>query len=174
MINYLKMILLSVLLMVSLTACKAENPQVNDSKDLESIGQLSDSTQAAVTKAGEWLTDYDQAIKLAKETDKKILVNFTGSDWCIWCKRLMKEVFTEKAFIDYASSNLILLKLDFPKSIPQTKEEKAQNETLAKQFGIQGFPTILILNKYGKEIARTGYQEGGPEKYVDHLKSLIK
>lgn len=174
MINYLKMSLLSILLIASLTACNAENPQINDSRDLESVEQLNDSIQVAVPKAGEWITDYDQAIKLAKETDKNILVNFTGSDWCIWCKRLMKEVFTEKAFIDYASTNLILLKLDFPKAIPQTAEEKMHNETLARQFSIQGFPTIIILDKDGKEIARTGYQEGGPEKYVDHLKSIIK
>jgi protein disulfide-isomerase len=87
---------------------------------------------------------------------------------------LSKEVFNEQIFSDYAKTNLILLKLDFPRSIPQTKDEKAQNEALAQQFRIESFPTIIILNPQGKAIARTAYREGGVAAYVEHLKSLIR
>jgi len=170
----IKIIILLIIMVIGLTACKADNPKQNETENPLSNEEVVDTLQADTYQPGEWITDYKQALKLSQESSKPILVNFTGSDWCIWCKRLSKEVFTQKAFIDYATAELILLKLDFPRSIKQTDEERKQNEALAKQFSIQGFPTVVILNKDGKEIARTGYQEGGAEKYVQHLKALIK
>lgn len=120
-----------------------------------------------------WLVSYDEALKLAKELNRPVLVNFTGSDWCSWCIKLSKEVFTDDVFLKYAKENLVLLKLDFPKRIPQTPEEKAANEKLAQQFKVTGFPTIVLLDAAGTEIARTGYQPGGANTYVAHLKTLL-
>ena len=121
----------------------------------------------------DWKENLEQAVAQAKMENKAVLVNFTGSDWCIWCKRLNSEVFTQKEFEDYAKNNLVLVKLDFPKDIPQTNETKLYNNTLAQKFGIQGFPTILIMNSKGDLVAKTGYQPGGPTKYVDHIKSYL-
>lgn len=120
-----------------------------------------------------WLTDYNKALELAKELKRPVLVNFTGSDWCSWCIKLSKEVFTEDVFLKYAKENLVLLKLDFPKRIQQTPEEKAANEKLAQDYKVSGFPTIVLLNPEGTEVARTGYQPGGANVYVAHLKSLL-
>lgn len=121
----------------------------------------------------DWKENLEQAVAQAKKENKAVLVNFTGSDWCIWCKRLNSEVFTQKEFEDYADKNLVLVKLDFPKDIPQSQETKIYNNTLAQKFGIQGFPTILIMNSKGELVAKTGYQPGGPAKYVDHIKSYL-
>ena len=121
----------------------------------------------------DWKENLEQAVAQAKKENKAVLVNFTGSDWCIWCKRLNSEVFTQKEFEDYAKNNLVLVKLDFPRDIPQTNETKLYNNTLAQKFGIQGFPTILIMNSKGELVAKTGYQPGGPTKYVDHIKSYL-
>ena len=121
----------------------------------------------------DWKENLEQAVAQAKKENKAVLVNFTGSDWCIWCKRLNSEVFTQKEFENYADKNLVLVKLDFPKDIPQSQETKIYNNTLAQKFGIQGFPTILIMNSKGELVAKTGYQPGGPAKYVDHIKSYL-
>ena len=102
-----------------------------------------------------------------------MLVNFTGSDWCIWCKRLSSEVFQQKDFESYAKDNLVLVMLDFPKDIEQTQEIKEYNNKLAQKYGIQGFPTILLIDGQGKLVAQTGYQPGGAAKYVEHLKSYL-
>ena len=67
----------------------------------------------------DWQTNLEKAIAEAKTENKTVLVNFTGSDWCIWCKRLSSEVFQQKDFKNYAEKNLILVKLDFPKNIKQ-------------------------------------------------------
>ncbi|MBP7316554.1 MAG: thioredoxin family protein [Chitinophagaceae bacterium] len=124
-------------------------------------------------KPGEWLTDWDQAIAVAKKQNLPILVDFTGSDWCGWCKKLDKEVFSQDEFINYARKNLVLLKLDFPHNIPQSEEMKAANRKKMNEFNIEGFPTIVLVNAEGKEIARTGYRPGGAESYINHLQDLL-
>ena len=107
------------------------------------------------------------------ENGKTVLVNFTGSDWCGWCIKLKSEVFNHKEFADYAEKHLVLVELDFPQRIEQSQETKDYNKATAQKFGIRGFPTIVLINGSGSEIAKTGYQEGGPLAYVEHLKGFI-
>ncbi len=170
MINYIKIVVLVAFLITGLSACKAE------SQNAEDIGYSvnSPSDTGGASEPGTWGTDYTKALAAVKGTNKHVLINFTGSDWCIWCKRLSKEVFTQQPFIDYAKENLVLLTMDFPQKIKQTEEMKKQNDALAKQYNIEGFPTLVILDKNGKEINRASYQEGGAEKYVEYLKGLMK
>lgn len=123
---------------------------------------------------GEWLTDYDKAAQLAKELDRPMLLDFTGSDWCGWCIKLDNEVFEKETFKEYAKQNLILVKLDYPRSKPQSDEIKKQNQELLQKYGVRGFPTILLTDASGDVIGKTGYQAGGPEKYVAHLKEMVK
>ena len=121
-----------------------------------------------------WLTNLKKSQEIAKEKELPIFVDFTGSDWCGWCFKLRDEIFSQEEFIQYAKENIVLLKLDFPRKIKQSKETKAYNENLARKYGIRGFPTILLLNSVGKVIAQTGYQYGGAAKYIDHLQELLK
>jgi protein disulfide-isomerase len=169
MINNIKILLILTILIFGLTACRAEN-QI----DTKQTGQPADTLKSVAPLTVEWLTNYEQAMKLAEESGKTVLMDFTGSDWCIWCKKLMKEVFTQDDFITYAKENLVLLKIDFPKEIKLPPAETKQNQELFDKFGINSFPTIVLLNSNGIELARTGYQDGGAEKYVEHLKSLLK
>ena len=120
-----------------------------------------------------WETNLQTALNIAKKENRAVLVNFTGSDWCKWCIKLSDEVFTQSEFEDYAKNNLVLVRLDFPRSIQQSNQTKMYNQTLAQQYGVQGFPTILIFNSTGKLVAKTGYQYGGAEKYVEHIQSFL-
>ncbi len=122
----------------------------------------------------EWMTDFDAAKAKAKAEKKVLFVDFTGSDWCGWCIRLDKEVFAHKEFHDYAAENLVLVKLDFPRKLKLSPELEKQNKSLAKKYDVQGYPTVKLLKPSGSEIAETGYKEGGPAKYVEHLKKLLK
>ena len=128
---------------------------------------------ASTTGNLNWTSNLEKAIEQAKKENKAVLVNFTGSDWCIWCKRLSAEVFQQKEFETYAKDNLVLVMLDFPKNIEQTQETKSYNNMLAQKYGIQGFPTILIFNNQGKMVAQTGYQPGGASNYVKHIQSYL-
>jgi protein disulfide-isomerase len=120
-----------------------------------------------------WRTNLEEAVTQAKKENKAVLVNFTGSDWCKWCIKLNNEVFTQDEFENYAEKNLVLVRLDFPRSIPQSPETKLYNNSLAQRYGIQGFPTILVFNNQGQLVAKTGYQPGGASNYVNHIQSFL-
>ena len=120
-----------------------------------------------------WEENLETALQKAKTENKAVLVNFTGSDWCVWCQKLSAEVFSKSEFEDYAEENLILVKIDFPQSIEQSAETKSYNTQLAQKFGIRGYPTILLFNSQGKMVLQTGYQPGGPVSYVEHLKNSL-
>ena len=127
----------------------------------------------SLSAADAWLTDLDEGIKVAKAEKKAILVDFTGSDWCGWCIRLKKEVFDQKEFAA-ASKDFVLVELDYPQKKQQSAEVKAKNKALSEKFGIEGFPTIMLLDANGEPFAQTGYQAGGPVKYLAHLAELMK
>ena len=53
---------------------------------------------------------------------------------------------------------------------PQTKKVKDQNKDLAKKFGVQGYPTIVVLDPDGKEVARWG---GYSQTFLADLKTKV-
>jgi protein disulfide-isomerase len=121
-----------------------------------------------------WITNLEEGIAKAKAENKTVLVNFTGSDWCGWCIKLKGEVFSKKEFADYAGSSLVLVELDFPQRKAQSEEVKTYNRKVLEKYGVQGFPTIILINGDGKQLGKTGYQQGGPLAYIEHLKGFIK
>ena len=118
-----------------------------------------------------WTTDLLGAIAESEKTGKDILLNYTGSDWCVWCHRLRDEVFDTGAFKTYAEENLILVFLDFPNGIDQSEELVKQNQIMASLFGVQGFPTIWLMDSEQVPVLQTGYQEGGPEAFIRTLEN---
>lgn len=131
---------------------------------------------AHATRAAEaeWLTNFEDAKKVAALEKKDLLIDFTGSDWCGWCKRLDAEVFSKDAFVEGAPKDFVLVELDFPQQKEQTPAIKAQNAELQAKYGIRGFPTIVLTDAEGRPYAQTGYQQGGEEKYLEHLAELKK
>lgn len=120
-----------------------------------------------------WEASFEKACQLATERKVPILADFSGSDWCGWCIALDKEVFSQDVFKEYARANVVLFLADFPRRKPQSADIKEQNRKLSERYGIEGFPTVLLLDATGKELARTGYQRGGAAPYVQHLKELL-
>lgn len=128
---------------------------------------------AAFAKPG-WSDDPKKALEEAKRSRKLVLMDFTGSDWCSWCMKLDKEVFSQAKFKDYAKNKLVLVEVDFPRRKPLPKPKQEKNEELAKQYQIQGFPSVVVLNSEGKEVGRLGYQPGGAEAFIAELEKLAK
>jgi protein disulfide-isomerase len=121
-----------------------------------------------------WLTDLPKAQAKAKQENKLVMLDFTGSDWCGWCIKLNKEVFSQPAFAEYASKNLVLVEVDFPRSKPQSTELKKANAALQDKYKIEGYPTIIVLNSDGKKVGELGYQPGGPKAFIAELDKLKK
>ena len=96
---------------------------------------------------GEWTHDWEAATAAAKKDGKPIFVNFTGSDWCGWCKLLKRLVFTQPEWSAWASNNVYLVHIDFPnnkKLVPEKYRDR--NEELARRFQVSGFPTCFLLD----------------------------
>jgi protein disulfide-isomerase len=127
---------------------------------------------AAVAARAEltWLTDLDEAKKVATKENKKLLVDFTGSDWCGYCIKLHKEVFDTPEFEKFAK-DYVLVELDFPKRKEQPAAEKAKNQAAQKKYGVNGFPTVLIMSAGGTVLKRaSGYApDSGPYAYLPGL-----
>ena len=122
----------------------------------------------------DWVTDYEEAFILAKRGNKLVLINFTGSDWCGWCMRLSREAFSQAALQTYAKKNFVLLKLDYPRRTPQPQEVRLKNQGYARDYGVWGFPTIIIAEANQKIVMRTGYRAGGADAYVRHIQQAVK
>ena len=151
-----KVIILSALItLIMISACIAENPKGNTEDGIN------------------WFTNLEDAQKIAQEKNIPIFIHFTGSDWCGWCWKLEEEVYSKPVFQDYVAENMVMVTIDFPREIKQPEEVVAYNRALATRFNIKGFPTVQLLNPDGSAIAQTGFQYGGPEKYIEHLKELL-
>ena len=123
-----------------------------------------------------WYADFDEAAKAAKEQNKDLFVDFTGSDWCGWCIKLDNEVFSHEVWKEGVKDDYVLVALDYPSG----DEAKAKvpnperNEELKNEYGIRGFPTIMLMTADGEVYGQTGYKDGGPEKYLEHMAELRK
>jgi thioredoxin-related protein len=143
---------------------KLEEPVVSDVDDNDEPKTVADDL---------WMTDYAAAVKKAAAEKKGMLIDFTGSDWCMWCIKLDEEVFSQKEFIDAASEDFVFVKLDFPKDESKIALRlQAQNAKLQLKFGVENFPSIFITDVQGRPYAQTGYQPGGPAAYLTHLSKL--
>ena len=115
-----------------------------------------------------WSTNYDESLKKAATGNRMVLLEFTGSDWCPPCKKQAADVFSQPTFGEFASANLVPVKLDFPRRTEQSEEQKAANQALADKYQVKGFPTIILLDSKGAELAReVGYGGGGVPAFIE-------
>jgi len=120
--------------------------------------------------AGGWTDDYDKALAQAKAEKKLVLLDFTGSDWCGWCIKIDKEVFSKQDFKTFAKANLVPVTLDFPRGKKLPKKTVDQNSKLKGEFKVSGFPTLVLLDGEGKELSRWG---GYSVKFLEDLKAKV-
>jgi thioredoxin-related protein len=125
----------------------------------------------------EWLSDFEVAKQEAKQDNKKILLNFSGSDWCAPCIKLKKDVFDKTTFSDFAGNNLVLVRAEFPrhKKNKLSAEQTAHNEKLAERYSPLGkFPLTLLLDSDGKVIKTwDGFSGSTPEDFVKEIESSL-
>ncbi|MEE2643142.1 MAG: thioredoxin family protein [Planctomycetota bacterium] len=139
--------------------------------ELTPIGRRGESDEAG--KQGYWFIDAEKAMTAARKENRSLIINFTGSDWCGWCIKLEGEVFSRREFSREALKEFVFLKLDFPSDkSKQSTAEIEQNEKWKSRFGVSGFPSIYICDTTGRPFAKTGYQAGGPLKYLAHVKAF--
>lgn len=96
----------------------------------------------------------ENAKKQASEKNELILLNFSGSDWCIPCIKLHKNIIESDEFKKLETENVVVyINADFPRNKKNqlSPELKKENASLADQYNKKGlFPYTLLLNSEGK------------------------
>lgn len=128
-----------------------------------------------------WNTDMMKAVDKSIAEKKPLLLFFTGSDWCGWCKRLQAEVFEKPEFKDWATENVVLVELDFPRRSALPPELQKQNSELQQMFQVRGYPTIWMVSPTKQEnninfakLGSTGYVAGGPRPWIASADQILQ
>ena len=121
-----------------------------------------------------WLNDIDKAKAEASAKHRYILLNFSGSDWCVPCIRLKKNVFDTEEFISYADSSLVLLNADFPRTKKLEKQLLLHNEALAEKYNSEGkFPFTVLLNANGTVLKTWEEVADNPATFISAINTII-
>ncbi|HTL51962.1 MAG TPA: thioredoxin family protein [Planctomycetota bacterium] len=120
-----------------------------------------------------WQADFNLATDAARRQNRPILARFTGSDWCIYCIRFHAEIEDTPEFQKWAADHVVLFDADFPQTKPQTQSLKDQNQALSDKYGVDAFPTLLVLYPDGKELARLGYVQGGVTAWLPDAQAAL-
>ncbi len=144
---------------------------------IASTAQAAEEVQTEGAKVGKWTMDYDAATKLAGEKKLPLMLNFTGSDWCGWCKLMDKSVFAQEAWTKYAAKNAVLVTIDFPNDesiVPKKYVER--NRELQAKFGVQGFPTYIVVDSDGETtLGQLGAsREATPEMFIKQFQGVTR
>lgn len=132
---------------------------------------------SSTVSAQDWNYDLNEAKLQAAKHNFPIILVFQGSDWCVPCIKLDKEIWSTDAFKSYASNHFVMLKADFPrkKANSLSAEQQEKNNKLAETYNQSGFfPLVVVLDKEGNVLGKTGYKKLSPKEYIDHLESFLK
>ena len=125
-------------------------------------------------QTSQWLTDVPAALEKAKQENKIVLLDFTGSDWCGWCIKLKHDVLDQPEFIQFAQTNLVLVEVDFPHQKQLEQAQQEANQWLAQTYHVSGFPTIVLLNREARPLGKVeGYPQGGPRPFMQKLGQIL-
>ena len=122
-----------------------------------------------------WETSFEVSKDKAKKEDKLIVMVFQGTDWCVPCMKLAREIWTSAEFVNYSDENLIMLKVDFPKKRKNKLSEVQQerNNVLAEKYNTVGyFPFVVLVDYNGNVIGTTAYKKVSPNKYIEIIESF--
>lgn len=119
---------------------------------LPCLATAQDSKKPAI----EWKTDYHEAIKLAKEQNKPVIIDFFAT-WCGPCRRMDEQVYTDPEVVK-AMQSFVVIKIDI---------DTDRKTTMA--YGVQSIPRTVILNVHGEMIGdRVGSMPS--DEYLAFLK----
>jgi thioredoxin-related protein len=126
---------------------------------------ISDSTKhAGFNPAADPFDDLKNAIKEAKRTNKRIILDI-GGEWCIWCHRIDSFIEQNDEISNYLHSRYVVLKINYSK-------ENKNDEFLAQYPKVDGYPHLFVLEKNGKLLHSQNTGQLEKEKSYDADKML--
>ncbi len=151
----MKLFAFAVFCAVMLVGCregKAENASANTQKTA-AVNAAEGSINWSYTLAG--------GLALGQSSKKPLMVDFFA-EWCGWCKKLDKDVYTDPEVIAL-SKNFVCVKVD--------TDKYGQD---ASKYGVQGLPTIVFINPDGTVIDKMVGYNPAPDFAANMKKALKK
>lgn len=129
-------------------------------------------SEPQLEQSGQWLTSWELAHRESLRTGKPIMAVFTGSDWCGPCIALKKKVLKTNQFAQWATENVVLLEVDFPKHTNQSPAIKDQNRSLSDRFNVSGYPTVLVIDADGQVKGKLGHGTN-PDRWIKRAAGIV-
>lgn len=130
------------------------------------------------TLQAQWQESFEDALELAEEANKPIVLVFSGSDWCAPCIRFKRNILDSEDFKDYSESHYVLYNADFPrkKKNELPVEKSNSNKSLAAQFNPNGyFPLVVVLDKEKAILGKTGFdRRTSPKAFISLLNNFVR
>jgi len=128
-------------------------------------------TLSATPPDKSWFTDFKKAEAEAKAKNLPMFLLFTGSDWCPWCMKLHKDTLDTSKFKAFVKAKVVLVYLDFPRKTKLPEAVVKQNQALMNQYGVQGFPTVIVTEPDGRKIGELGYAK--VDQFLPRLQKVL-
>ena len=91
-----------------------------------------------------WQPYTEEFLSEAIQSKRPIIIDFSA-DWCSPCRELDEITFHDKEIVKQARQDFIMIKVDL------TRKGIAEHESLLKKYHVKGVPTVLFLDREGKE-----------------------
>jgi len=126
------------------------------------------STNSYAANQVNWLRSYSEAVALSQSTTKPIAILFTGTGWCPACMKLEREVVTRPEFAQAVGQRFVFLKAEFP-DYSESAVMASPYKPLLDRYGVNQFPTIVVINANGQQLFTVDYKPGGAQAYAQEL-----
>ncbi|MFI0435239.1 MAG: thioredoxin family protein [Parachlamydiaceae bacterium] len=115
-----------------------------------------------------WQSNYSDAVSMSQSSSKPIVILFTGTNWCPACMRLEKTVLNHPEFTQAVSQKFVFLKAEF-NDYSEAGMMTSPYKPLLDRYGVNAFPTIVVINPNGQLLYTVNYRDGGPQLYAQEL-----
>jgi thiol-disulfide isomerase/thioredoxin len=140
----------------------------NDSTSPYSNPPHSPSFNSSSLGSINWVKSYSDAVALSQSTSKPIVILFTGSSWCPACMKLEREVISNPEFAKAVGQKFVFLKAEFP-NYSEGSMMSSPYKALLDRYGVDAFPTMVVVNANGQQLFRVNYRNGGVRAYAQEL-----
>ena len=100
---------------------------------------------------------YDEGVKLAKEKNLHVFVNFTTA-WCGWCKRMNKTTFLVPEIVKLLNEDFVPIKVDAESKLELNVDgyKITESKLALNEFGARSYPTYWFLKSDAEKLGKLG------------------